>query len=225
MKKFVFFILVLLSAPLILMAQNSKGADLRIDIMPKFNGELNAYLMQNIHYPQKAIDKNIEGKVYVKFVVNEDGSISDVTIIKGIGGGCDEEAKRVVMAMPNWSPGMQNGKKVKVMFTLPVLFKLVDVDHSEKAQYVGNLKQYFKDNLLYPIAAQKNQVEGNVRVSFKVNKNGKISRVKVVEGIGSGCDEEAVRLVKNMHEWMPAKNKNGKPVKSEEVLNVPFRGH
>ena len=225
MKKLFFFILVLISGPVILKAQSTKGDEVHIDIMPKFNGDRNAYLFKNIHYPQKAIDKNIEGKVYVKFVVNEDGSISDVVIIKGIGGGCDEEAKRVVMSMPNWSPGMQNGKKVKVMFTLPIWFKLVDEDHIEKAKYMGDLKKYYKDNLLYPIAAQKNQVEGNVRVSFKVNKNGELSHVKVVEGIGSGCDEEALRLVKNMHNWKPAKNKHGKPVKSEEVLKIPFTVH
>jgi protein TonB len=60
----------------------------------------------------------------VKFVVNEDGHISEVQVVRGIGGGCDEEAKRVVQAMPAWKPGKQNGKAVKVYFTLPIQFKL-----------------------------------------------------------------------------------------------------
>ena len=86
--------------------------------------DLTAYLSKNIHYPDAAREANIEGRVIVKFVVNEDGSISDVQVVRGIGSGCDEEAKRVVMAMPKWKPGKQNGKAVKVYFTQPISFKL-----------------------------------------------------------------------------------------------------
>jgi protein TonB len=60
----------------------------------------------------------------VKFVVNEDGDISDAQVLRGIGGGCDQEALRVVKSMPKWKPGKQNGRAVKVYFTLPVTFRL-----------------------------------------------------------------------------------------------------
>ncbi len=97
---------------------------LYVEKMPAAHYVLNDYLAKNIHYPKYARKKNIEGRVIVKFVVDEDGSISNVEIKKGIGGGCDEEAIRVVSEMPAWIPGSQNGKLVRVYFTLPIHFKL-----------------------------------------------------------------------------------------------------
>jgi len=91
---------------------------------PTFDGDYTAYLAKNLKYPDNARENNIEGRVIVKFVVNEDGKVSDVQVVRGIGGGCDEEAKRVVAAMPHWKPGKQNGKAVKVYFNLPIVFKL-----------------------------------------------------------------------------------------------------
>ena len=97
---------------------------LYVEKMPAAPYSLNEYLAKNIHYPKYARKKNIEGRVVVKFVVDEDGSISNVEVKKGIGGGCDEEAIRVVSEMPPWNPGAQNGKLVRVYFTLPIHFKL-----------------------------------------------------------------------------------------------------
>lgn len=82
------------------------------------------YLGENIKYPSMAKEAGIQGRVFVNFVVNKDGSISDVKILRGIGGGCDEEAIRVVKKMPKWKPGKQQGKAVKQRYNLPVVFKL-----------------------------------------------------------------------------------------------------
>jgi len=82
------------------------------------------YLGKNINYPSQARRMGIEGRVFVQFVVNKDGSISDVKSIKGIGAGCDEEAARVIASMKNWKPGKQRGRPVKVRMVLPVFFKL-----------------------------------------------------------------------------------------------------
>lgn len=95
-----------------------------VEQMPVSGYDIPSYLGKNIKYPDAARENNIEGRVVVKFVVNEDGHISEVQVVRGIGGGCDEEAKRVVQAMPPWKPGKQNGKAVKVYFTLPIQFKL-----------------------------------------------------------------------------------------------------
>ncbi len=92
--------------------------------MPEFNGDLNTYLFRNLKYPSFARENNIEGRVIVEFIINEDGSITEAKIIKGIGGGCDEEALRVIKNMPGWKAGMHNGKFVKVYFVLPIVFKL-----------------------------------------------------------------------------------------------------
>lgn len=84
----------------------------------------NIYLRKNLSYPNQAKRMGIEGTVYVSFVVNTDGSIQDVNILRGIGGGCDEEAVKVVRNAPNWNPGKQRGKPVRVKMSLPIRFKL-----------------------------------------------------------------------------------------------------
>ena len=95
--------------------------------MPSFPGGKEAllkYLQNNLRYPEAAIDQNIQGTVLVEFVVNEDGSVSDVTPLKELGGGCTQEASRVIKAMPKWNPGKNNGKAVKVYYKVPVTFRL-----------------------------------------------------------------------------------------------------
>lgn len=98
-----------------------------VEKQPSFPGgeaELLGYLAKNIKYPQFAQESSIQGRVYVQFVVERDGSINDVKAVKDIGGGCGKEAERVVRSMPKWSPGEQNGRPVRVKYTLPVLFQL-----------------------------------------------------------------------------------------------------
>lgn len=94
------------------------------EILPSFDGDMIKYIQQNLRYPANARENDIEGRVYVQFVVNEDGSVGNAIVKRGIGGGCNEEAIRVVMSMPKWKPGMQNGHPVKVYYTLPITFML-----------------------------------------------------------------------------------------------------
>ena len=82
------------------------------------------YLQENIKYPDEAKELGVQGKVFVTFVVEVDGSISDVRVLRGIGAGCDEEAIRVVRNMPRWVPGKQRGVPVRVQFNLPIKFTL-----------------------------------------------------------------------------------------------------
>jgi len=94
---------------------------------PTFPGgeqDLLKFLAENIQYPPLARENNIQGTVAISFVVGKDGRVSDVNILKDIGGGCGKEAERVVQSMPRWSPGEANGHAVKVRFTLPVRFRL-----------------------------------------------------------------------------------------------------
>ncbi len=95
-----------------------------VEQMPVTGFDLTEYLSKNIRYPDGAARNNIQGRVVAKFVVNEDGTLSDVQIVRGIGAGCDDEAVRVIKAMPAWKPGKQNGKPVRVYYTLPITFKL-----------------------------------------------------------------------------------------------------
>ena len=112
-------------------AQNKKAASdkvyEKVEVMPEFPGGDQAmmdFVAKNVVYPQEARDKEISGRVMVGFIVEKDGSISDAKVVKGIGGGCDEEAVRVVNAMPKWKPGKQKGKPVRVSFMMPFNFKL-----------------------------------------------------------------------------------------------------
>lgn len=98
-----------------------------VESMPEFPGgieKLYAYLQANMKYPQMARESGIQGTVYVTFVVEKDGSVTDIKVLRGIGGGCDEEAIRVVRSMPKWNPGKQRGKPVRVQYNLPVRFIL-----------------------------------------------------------------------------------------------------
>lgn len=100
-----------------------------VEIMPEFPGgiaALHAYLSKNIEYPRMAREAGISGIVYLSFVVGTDGKLSDISVLRGVGGGCTEEAIRVVKAMPAWKPGIQRSKAVKVKMTLPISFKLVN---------------------------------------------------------------------------------------------------
>lgn len=87
-------------------------------------GELQKYLAKNIKYPSLARDAGIQGTVYVTFEVAKDGTVKSAKVLRGIGGGCDKEALRVVSRMPKWKPGKQRGKPVRVQFNLPVKFTL-----------------------------------------------------------------------------------------------------
>ena len=98
-----------------------------VDEMPVFPGgdhELIRYIADNLDYPKDAMESGIEGRVFVKIIVEPNGSISNAKIIRGLGYGCDEEAVRVVESMPNWKPGRKNGETVRVNMAIPVNFKL-----------------------------------------------------------------------------------------------------
>ena len=95
-----------------------------VEQMPEAPYNVNEYLAKNISYPQMARDAGVSGRVVLKFVVDEEGKIGSIQVVKGIGSGCDEEAKRVVASMPPWKPGKSNGKAVKVYYTLPIKFTL-----------------------------------------------------------------------------------------------------
>ena len=103
-----------------------------VEVMPEFPGgtaKMMDYLSKNIKYPEEAKEKGISGRVFLSFVIEKDGAVSNVKVAKGIGKECDDEALRVVKAMPKWKPGLQKGKPVRVNYMLPIFFKL---DESEK---------------------------------------------------------------------------------------------
>lgn len=98
-----------------------------VEVSPSYIGgeaAMNKFLAKNLTYPKEALEKNIQGTVYISFIVEADGSIQNIIIKRDIGAGCGEEAARVVKMMPKWNPGKQRGKTVRTQFILPVSFKL-----------------------------------------------------------------------------------------------------
>ena len=103
-----------------------------VQTQPKFPGDINKYLNDNLNYPEDAKNKNQQGTVYVSFVVEKDGSISTIKILRGVAPSLDNEAIRFVSAMPKWIPGMQNGHAVRVQYNVPIRFVLSDDKPSKK---------------------------------------------------------------------------------------------
>jgi protein TonB len=98
-----------------------------VEEMPTYPGgetERIKFLSDQLVYPQQALETGIRGTVYVQFIIDSKGNITDVKVLRGIGGGCDEEAIRVIKLMPAWHPGKQNGRAVRVLYNMPVVFKL-----------------------------------------------------------------------------------------------------
>ena len=208
------------------------------------------YVSENIKYPEKAKEDGIQGRVFISFVVEKDGSVSNVKIVRGIGGGCDEEAARVIAGMPKWQPGMQKGKPVRVNYMMPVFFKLTEdqpakpVEKSdmskvdmkpdrngvyqiveEMPQFPGGetkLMEHIAKNLTYPQEARDKGIEGRVFVAMVIEKDGSVSNVKVLRGIGGGCDEEAVRVISALPKWKPGKI-NGEPVRESYQIPINFK--
>ncbi|QJD95797.1 TonB family protein [Mucilaginibacter robiniae] len=128
-----------------------------VEVAPEFPGGMESFytlLSKTIRYPAEARDHNVQGRVIVTFVVEKDGSLSDVKALRGPGSGLDEEAVRAVTASPKWVPGHQNGKSVRVQYTVPVLFTLQDVESPKKV--VDTTKHVAKvsyTHLIYNIPA------------------------------------------------------------------------
>ncbi len=224
-----------------------------VDQMPEFPGGTEAllkFVANNVKYPEKAKDEEISGRVFISFVIEKDGSVSNVEVKRGIGGGCDDEAVRVVKAMPKWKPGKKDGKPVRVSYMLPVNFKLTDdipmksvkKTEANKPEMKPNadgvyqiveempsfpggdqkLMEYIANNINYPQEARDKGIEGRVFIRMVIEKDGSVSNVKLLRGIGGGCDEEAERVIKSMPKWKPGMMK-GEPVPVSYQIPINFK--
>ena len=100
---------------------------LSVEEDPEFPGgldSLRAFIQRNLRYPEEAKRNKIEGKVFISFIIEADGSVSNIKVLRDIGSGCGAEAVRVVKMMPKWKPGKQRGKAVRTQFNLPIQFVL-----------------------------------------------------------------------------------------------------
>jgi TonB family protein len=116
-------------APIMEVDKDTNTPFIVVEQMPQFPGgddSLKKFISRTIKYPDLARENSVGGTVYVNFIIEKDGSVSNPRILRGIGSGCDEEAIRVIKLMPKWISGKQNGKAVRVQYNLPIKFKLDD---------------------------------------------------------------------------------------------------
>jgi TonB family protein len=197
----------------------------------------------------EAQTKGTQGRVICAFDVNEDGSISDIEVIRGVDPLLDAEAVRVLGTMPKWTPGKNKGEVVAVRYTVPITFlgyprskpssKLPEnpiYDNSDPTNPVyrvadvmpqfpggdGELLSFLAKSIKYPKEAQTKKLQGRVVCAFTVNKDGSISEMEVVKKVDPLLDAEAVRVIDLMPKWTPGKEK-GKPVRVRYTVPVTFR--
>lgn len=204
-----------------------------IEKAPEFPGGSKAmmeFISSNINYPKTASDKGIEGTVTIKYVIEKDGSLTGLKVVKEPGGGLGEEAIRVFSIMPAWKPGSIQGRPVRVQMVAPVRFKLTipvednviytEVDKS--AQFPGGqekMLKFIKNERTTPAITKNQDLNGASVIFAIVEKDGSLSNLYVQEKLCPECDEEALRIVAKMPAWTPAILKQ-KPVRSVVLIPV-----
>ena len=224
--------------------KKKEGEDIFVVVedQPQFPGGTEAlmqYLGDNVNYPKEAHEKKIQGRVIVNFVINKDGSISDVNIVRGVDPLLDAEAIRVISAMPNWKPGKQRGETVRVRYTLPISFKL-KADEEVESEAMQKLKEkgpvtvidmknddpekafheFIGKNARYPVIAQENGIMGFVKATYDVNSNGEVSNIKIVEGVDPALDKELTRIIEIMPNDIALMKSGGKAASNVEISAV-----
>ena len=195
--------------------------------MPQFNGNMQTWLKNNLKYPEKPIANKEQGRVFIAFIVEKDGSISNAKVSKSVSPLLDAEALRVIKSMPAWIPGKQRGQAVRVSFSVPINFNLseppVFAVVETMPQFNGNMQAWLKDNLKYPEKSYKAKEQGEAFIGFVVNEDGSLSNFKIQRSSGyQALDEEALRAAKTMPDWIPGKQR-GKAVKVAFVVPFNFK--
>jgi TonB family protein len=213
--------------------------------------ELQKFIARTIKYPVEAQEKGETGRVFVTFIINKLGAVENVCTAKSVSPSLDAEAIRVIKTLPNWIPGSKDGESVNVTYTLPINFALqndqalividepgkekrmdkqkyegedVYVTVEQKPEYPGGglaLQKYIADNVKYPEEALKKDISGRVFVTFIVSKEGDVVQARVVRGVESSLDAEALRVINSIPKWTPGYEK-GKAVNVAYTVPINF---
>ncbi len=185
------------------------------------------FVAKRLRYPSEARKLSVQGKVYIQFIVDTDGSLTEVQAVKGIGAGCDEEAIRVIDLAPNWSPASQRGEFVRQRIILPITFKLGNRTYKDSDRLMtspefpgGNVafEKYKKDNLRQiDTTLPPNKYNNIIHLTFTVDSVGSISNVKALNSLGPKYDIEAIRLYSEMPKWKPA-------TFNEKIISADMKG-
>jgi len=209
-----------------------------VDRKPYFPGHREAYLQfvaTHLYYPEKAKENGVSGNVFISFVVEPDGSLSHLKILKGIGHGCDAEVKHVFRLMPKWYPGLIKGKPVRAYSTQVIAFRIKNPASLDDKIYtkvdslsafaVGKegVEHFLISQLWYPKRTVKHDKVDTVKVSFVVEKDGRVTHLKLMPNKKNknAYDYEALRVVSLLPVARPAVL-DGNPVRSRLYVPVVF---
>ena len=207
-------------------------------------GKFFQYIAKNLKYPDQTFKDGFVGKVFVSFVVEKDGSLTNSVILKGVSPDIDAEALRVVNNSPKWKPGIQNGRPVRVQYSIPLSFKLPSEAEQRRIDSLNNLPidqkifttvehepefkggpqeffKYLRSSIHYPANAVENHIQGKVFISFIVEKDGSLSDLKIVRSVSPDLDAETMRIIKASPNWIPG-TQNGKPVRVAYTIPISF---
>jgi TonB family protein len=212
--KYLFFLLFA-AIPLTLFAQSTNDVHEYAEVMPQFVGgeeAMNSFISKHLQYPKAAVDSNIEGKVWIRFIVNKNGTLTSPEVVKSPSSILSAAALQVIEKMPVWSPGTINGLPVAVKTTMPISFQLLQIpeDSPYPTMRGGDFGDFVQENFVYPEKALKDTVGGVVLMDFTVNKDGRLTNFKVRKSPNRLFDKELIRLA-DLTYWIPAV-KNGKPI-------------
>ncbi|QEK52373.1 hypothetical protein FYC62_12465 [Pedobacter aquae] len=208
---------------------------------------LEKLMRENLKYPKNALSNNVSGSISLDFIIEKDGRISNILVVKDVkGSGLGEEAKRLLSLAKKWKRGVRNGEKVRVNRRLNVVFSLentnpdikiklvipplpenLDVvytlnhNQAEPAKGSKEFEGFLNKNLQYPAGALNKDLEKVVIVNFVVDKEGSLTDIKVLRPGGFGFDEEITRLLALSPKWVSG-SINEIPVKSSKSMAFKF---
>ncbi|WP_418683270.1 TonB family protein, partial [Alistipes putredinis] len=189
-------------------------------------GDLNtfrAWVQKNIKYPAEAFRNGEQGRVVLSFVVEKDGSVSNIQILQTPGKAFSEETRRVVAASPKWKPGEQRGEKVRVRYTLPVDFRItataqdtktsenkgsgeepflvVDTPPQFNGGDIGEFRRWVQMNVKYPAEALGKNIYGKVLVTFVIEKDGSVGNAEIFKSPDKSLADEVLRVIGKSPKW------------------------
>jgi len=213
-----------------------------VEQAPTFPGGVNAFskfLEQNTRYPAQSREANIQGKAFISFIVEADGSLSDIHAVRGPSEDIKAEAVRVLSTSPKWQPGIQNGQTVRTQYTVPINFTLGDDEDmppntNDLDKVYSNVESYpvfpggmsaftkfLSKNIRYPSEMGSRGLQGKVFITFIVGTDGQLSDIRAVRGPSEDFKEEAVRVLSNSPRWIPG-FQNGRKVKVQYTVPINF---
>ncbi|WP_229684157.1 energy transducer TonB [Flavobacterium limi] len=206
-----------------------------LDEAPAFPGgiqEFYNFIGANYQTPKV---QGLAGKVYVTFIIEKDGSVVDIRVLRDIGYGTGREAIRVLQNCPKWTPGKYKGETVRVLYSLPINIQATQkfeektypaAEVFEKPTYPGGMQLFYRFvNKFFKLPQTPPDVllKGQIYVTFVVEKDGSLTHAKVLRDLGYGTGEEALRMLRLSQKWIPGKLKDGTAVKTAYSLPITIQ--